>query len=144
MTQHMRASIEGLLEHTDNQLGRLVEMDGKEARKLLKQKLKQGEKYIPCGDCDGFDPLHGCPGHPEVNGRLLTVKAGLKFKNVHMPNHSFEVHSVDPANNSLAVNIRSANRLCWTEIDWNLEHTQWAFERGEYFIEKEVPGDKEK
>lgn len=136
MTHHMSASIEGLLKQTNRGLEKLLEMNGKEARKKLREKLQAGEKVIPCGDCDGFDPVRGCPGHPNVNGKEITIKAGLKFLNVHMPAHSFEVHSVDPANNMLAVNIRSANRLCWTEIDWNLEHTQWAFERGEYFIEE--------
>lgn len=138
MTQHMRASIEGLLEHTDNQLGKLLQMDGKEARKQLKIKQKAGEKYIPCGDCEGFDTVHGCPGHPNVNGQLLTIKAGLKFRNIHMPAHSFEVISVTPKVNQVEVRIYGNGGVQWTETDWNLEHTQWAFEKGEYFIEKEV------
>lgn len=60
---HMNASIEGLLKLTNRKLGKLLEMDGKEARKILKEKLKNGEKLIPCGDCEGFDPVNGCPGH---------------------------------------------------------------------------------
>jgi hypothetical protein len=130
----MSASIEGLLQQSTRALSKLLEMDGREARQQLKLKQKAGEKYIPCGDCDGFDPVLGCPGHPEVNGQLLTIKAGVKFRNVHMSAHSFEVISVTPKVNQLEVRIYGTGGVQWTETDWNLEHTQWAFEKGEYYL----------
>jgi hypothetical protein len=64
-THHMNASIEGLMKLTNRKLGILLEMDGKEARNILKGKIKKGEKVIPCGDCDGFDPVNGRPGNEE-------------------------------------------------------------------------------
>lgn len=134
MIKHMRASIEGLLNQPTRGLGKLLEMDGKEARKLLKEKLKAGELYIPCGDCDGFDARHGCPGHPTVNGKEVTIKAGMVFRNIHMPIHSFIVLIVLPQVNQLEVRIVSPTGPQWTETDWNLEHTQWAFEKGEYYL----------
>jgi hypothetical protein len=136
MIKHMRASIEGLLNQSTAGLGKLLEMDGKEARNILKEKLKAGELYIPCGDCEGFDPCHGCPGHPKVNGKEITIKAGMVFRNVHMPTHSFIVLIVTPKVNQLEVRIVSATGPQWTEKDWNLEHTQWAFEKGEYYFPK--------
>jgi hypothetical protein len=61
---HMQASIEGLLKYSNKKLGQLLEMPGKEARNILLYKKANGEKVIPCGDCEGFDPVTGCPGHP--------------------------------------------------------------------------------
>jgi hypothetical protein len=60
---HMKASIEGLLEYPNKKLGELLGMPGKEARNILLHKKANGEKFIPCGDCEGFDPVTGCPGH---------------------------------------------------------------------------------
>jgi hypothetical protein len=65
-TRHMNASIEGLLGLRNSQLSRLIGGNGSEIRKELKQRLAKGEKYIPCSeDCEGFDPVTGCPGHEE-------------------------------------------------------------------------------
>jgi hypothetical protein len=61
---HMSASIEGLLQYSNKELERLLEIPGKEARNILLHKKANGEKVIPCGDCEGFDPVTGCPGHP--------------------------------------------------------------------------------
>jgi hypothetical protein len=59
----MSASIEGLLRLSNYRLGKLVEMDGRKARKELLERQARGEKLIPSADCDGFDPVKGCPGH---------------------------------------------------------------------------------
>lgn len=136
MIRHMKASIEGLLNLPARGLGKLLEMDGSEARKKLKEKLKAGEKYIPCGDCDGFDPVHGCPGHPTVNGKGITLKTGIDFNNVHMPGYRFIIQIINHEANTLAVQIINCNAPYneRVETDWNLEHTQWAFEKGEYYL----------
>lgn len=65
--RHMKASIEGLLNQTNVKLGRLTGMNGKAARQELQRRAALGHKYIPCGDCEGFDPMKGCPGHEEKN-----------------------------------------------------------------------------
>jgi hypothetical protein len=67
-----------------------------------------------------------------------TVVPGLHFQNIHMPQHDFFVEAVDPIFNKLAVHIRHKinPESYWTESDWNLEHTQTAFDRGEYYITK--------
>lgn len=69
---HMKASIEGMLHNfkrkkmnglIDDENGR--PMSDSEARKFLAECQAKGWKYIPCGDCDGFDPFEkGCPSHP--------------------------------------------------------------------------------
>lgn len=65
-TRHMKASIEGLLLLSNQKLARLTGMDGKAARKELRERKNKGEKYIPCSDeCEGFDPVTGCPGHED-------------------------------------------------------------------------------
>lgn len=74
-TIHMSQSIEGALKnYTPRQFEKqfancITGPDGKlihprEARKLFQQKFDAGERLIPMGDCDGFDPVTGCPGHP--------------------------------------------------------------------------------
>ena len=63
---HVSASIEGLLTLSNYRLGQLVEMDGRKARKELLERQIRGEKLIPSSDCEGFDPVKGCPGH-EIN-----------------------------------------------------------------------------
>lgn len=60
---HLCASIEGLLLLSNKKLGLLTEMSGSAARKELIQRQLNGEKYISSGDCEGFDPKKGCPGH---------------------------------------------------------------------------------
>jgi hypothetical protein len=69
--KHMRANIEGMLRNfkrkkmnglIDDENGR--PMSDSEARKFLAECQTKGWKYIPCGDCEGFDPFeNGCPGH---------------------------------------------------------------------------------
>lgn len=65
MEYHMKANIEGLLRLSNQKLARLTGLHGKDVRKELKDRQKRGEKYIPCGECEGFDPIKGCPGHEE-------------------------------------------------------------------------------
>lgn len=57
------------------------------------------------------------------------IVPGLKFANVHMPGHSFEVKTVDTEENTLNVYITKGDGLPWPDT-WNLEHTRWGFERG--------------
>lgn len=61
--RHVSASIEGLLELTNYRLGKIINMDGRKVRKELLERQAKGEKLIPSSDCEGFDPITGCPGH---------------------------------------------------------------------------------
>lgn len=72
MIRHMCTSIEGLLSYSKtHRIGGLIQReDGtyyshKEAVKALKERLAKGEKLLPSTGCVGFDPLTGCPGHPD-------------------------------------------------------------------------------
>ena len=65
--RHMSASIEGLLGLSNYRLGKLVEMNGKAARKELLERQAKGEKLISCADCEGFDLIKGCPGHEIID-----------------------------------------------------------------------------
>jgi hypothetical protein len=38
-------------------------MTDAEARIALQERLDAGDKYIPSGNCDNFDPQKGCLGH---------------------------------------------------------------------------------
>ena len=60
MIFHLQSSIQGLLGLTDRKLQALFEMNGKEARKELKERLAKGELYIPSSNCNHFDPRTGC------------------------------------------------------------------------------------
>jgi ElaB/YqjD/DUF883 family membrane-anchored ribosome-binding protein len=60
---HLTTNIAGLLKNckTDKKLGLLFGMDGKEARKELKELLAKGHKLLPSENCKHFDPFeHGC------------------------------------------------------------------------------------
>lgn len=41
------------------------DLSRKEAESLLLDKLSEGIKYLPVGDCDNWDPQEGCLGHKE-------------------------------------------------------------------------------
>jgi hypothetical protein len=54
-----KKSMKGLL--TDENGNELTD---REVREYLNEGLKKGWKKIPCGDCETFDYVTGCPGHP--------------------------------------------------------------------------------
>lgn len=68
------------------------------------------------------------------------IKVGLKFMNMHMAGQLMEVIRVYPESNQIDVKIGevSGASTAWVDKGWNLEHTRWGFERGEYW---EVDGD---
>lgn len=73
---HMALSVEGALRNypTDKAFikafkGSVTDNEGKPIHPLkfrdeLWKLHGQGVKVIPMGDCDAFDPVTGCPGHP--------------------------------------------------------------------------------
>lgn len=58
---HFITNIEGLLKNnTDKQLGKIFDMDGKEARKEIEALKAKGDIYLPSKNCKHFDPKEGC------------------------------------------------------------------------------------
>jgi hypothetical protein len=63
------------------------------------------------------------------------IKVGLIFLTQYLKSTTIKVLSIDRENNVLMVEIIPDSPLnsSWEE-DWNLEHTEWGFERGEYTV----------
>lgn len=40
-----------------------------EARDFLFEQLRDGKRVLPIGNCEGFDFVTGCPGHPQTEGQ---------------------------------------------------------------------------
>ena len=58
---HLTTNIEGLMRNcTDSKLGKLFDMNGKEARKELQALLDKGHRLLPSDNCKHFDPIEGC------------------------------------------------------------------------------------
>jgi hypothetical protein len=58
---HLTTNIAGLMKNcTDRKLGLLFDMNGKQARKQLQEKLDNGEKLLGSDNCKYFDPIKGC------------------------------------------------------------------------------------
>lgn len=68
-TIHCSLSVRGALRWPQKRLrGLLTDESGRslpprEAREALMQMLSEGVELLSFGDCDGFDPKTGCPGH---------------------------------------------------------------------------------
>jgi len=60
---HVSTSIDELLKLTDKQLSVMFESDPAGTRNQLQGLKKMGHKLIPSANCEGFDPINGCPGH---------------------------------------------------------------------------------
>lgn len=65
MRYHVQMSIEGALSLSNYKLGKLFDRHGPSVRKELKARLAKGEKLIGSENCEGFDPVKGCPGHED-------------------------------------------------------------------------------
>ena len=71
-TVHASLSVRGALRWDKRRLKRLAPalvVDGRqcrtaeEAREVLLDLLSDGTELLPLGNCEGFDPKTGCPGH---------------------------------------------------------------------------------
>ena len=64
------------------------------------------------------------------------IKTGLIFESYNFQMIA-EVLAIDVSKDILIVRLTSRDKKhSWVE-DWNLEHTHWGFERGEYYIPKD-------
>lgn len=73
MRTHMRLDIRGFLMNEKYPRGYRcftdddgAEMEPRAARAMLFDELSKGHKYLAFGSCEGFDPMTGCPGHPDT------------------------------------------------------------------------------
>ncbi|WP_315823029.1 hypothetical protein [Paraflavitalea speifideaquila] len=51
----------------DKDLASFFQLPGEKVRSELEQRLAAGEVYIGSQNCEGFDPVKGCPGHIEMD-----------------------------------------------------------------------------
>ena len=75
MRWHISTSIDGLLSLSDRDLQRLLssvsDEEGnhptlEEFKKYLNEEKAKGHRLLPVPECDNFDPIQGCLGHPSV------------------------------------------------------------------------------
>jgi len=63
MIRHISITINRVLEFSDEELSELFEGNGSEIRTELLERKAKGELKIGSENCEGFDPINGCPGH---------------------------------------------------------------------------------
>ena len=77
MLRHMAVSIEGLLAMSDARMRRMLnsvkDENGRqpsleEFKEYLNHEWSIGHRLLPVPECDNFDPVNGCLGHPEKDG----------------------------------------------------------------------------
>jgi hypothetical protein len=68
---HLSSSIDGLLSQKPALLGRLFNMNGKEAKAELLALKAKGHRLIPSDNCDRFCPEKGCLGHVKKAETIL-------------------------------------------------------------------------
>lgn len=66
-THHVSASIDSLLELSNEELEKMFEGTGEGLRNQFEGLKKMGHKRIPSVGCEGFDHVMGCPGHEELS-----------------------------------------------------------------------------
>lgn len=64
---------------------------------------------------------------------IQNIQSGFIFFGTHLPECSIKILQVYPENNCLSVEITHPHKIKWIEDDWNLQHTIWGFESGEYY-----------
>ncbi len=64
----------------------------------------------------------------------VTLMVGDEFTNVHMREYVCTICWIFRDENRLVVGLKGETEFI--ETDWNLQHTIWAFERGEYQLIK--------
>ena len=71
--RHMTIDIRGVLGWKDKKMTtNLFRVNGKkptyeQVKEYLYDKLSEGYEVLPFGqECEGFDKVKGCPGHPQI------------------------------------------------------------------------------
>jgi hypothetical protein len=65
VTRHLVMGIAKVLQWENKQLEDFFQLPVAEIRKELEERKAAGEVYIGSVNCEGFDPVKGCPGHPQ-------------------------------------------------------------------------------
>lgn len=68
----------------------------------------------------------------------IPVKVGDKFKSKHFEMDA-EIFKIIPDENRAEVLLKAKDGHEWLEKDWNLQHTIWGFENGEYYAVSSIP-----
>lgn len=63
MKRHLTMKIETALDMTNDELRAMFNKDPEELRAGFKKDLENGDLLIGSYDCEGFNPVTGCPGH---------------------------------------------------------------------------------
>jgi len=82
VTRHLSVNIDYLLGMTDRKLNNMFpEYTAAETRQDLQERKDLGHRLIGSENCIGFDPVKGCPGHPELtnNNKETMAAAALKM-----------------------------------------------------------------
>lgn len=71
---HLTTNIAWLMiSYDDKKLGKLFDIDGKQARKELQSLLDKGHRLLPSENCKHFDPQEGCQCRFfDENGNIIT------------------------------------------------------------------------
>lgn len=73
MIHHVYMEIETALDMSDRKLGKIFKGNGADIKKQLRERYAKGERLIGSVGCKGFDPITGCPGHPDENDKPVNV-----------------------------------------------------------------------
>lgn len=71
---HMKMDIIGFMGKSDAEVDGVINGDNgrplsaRAARIELSKLLHEGQRYLPLGECDNFDPQKGCMGHVITEG----------------------------------------------------------------------------
>lgn len=65
-THHLVMGIAKVLQWENHSLQEFFQLPAGEIRKELEERKAAGEVYIGSANCEGFDPVKGCPGHPQT------------------------------------------------------------------------------
>lgn len=71
MKYHLCMSVRGALRKPKKQLKGIMfddngrPMSADEVIETLMDELSKGHEVLPIGECDNFDYIHGCKGHPD-------------------------------------------------------------------------------
>lgn len=63
----------------------------------------------------------------------VDLHPGLKFTSAHFSAKA-EIVRMSEADNTIDVILTPSDGHAWEEKGWNLQHTKWAFESGDYKV----------
>ena len=62
----------------------------------------------------------------------MDITVGMNFTGKYFKGN-VHVESIDEANNKINVELSKEGSGIWYET-WDLQHTKWGFDRGDYFL----------